>query len=208
MSVFLCCFCQIARRIQTTNRDTFLESVGSCSTQTTCLSVLQQSDKNSCSVTWVSAGFLRACAIFEGECLPSPWSPRPPLCSAAASLRWCCRSEPRCGEEWSRSERDERHRETMESIKKNERESKRNISITTRAKHDGGIFKVFFCQKQANRRSRPELSRSRTCIRCWILTFLSGKNHNVRKKTEAPVRWKTCKGPKISESICSFCLSA
>lgn len=170
MSVFLCCFCQIARTIQTTNRDTFLESVGSFSTQTACLSVLQQSDKNSCSITRVSAGFLRVCAIFEGERLPSPWSPRPPLGSAAASLRWCCRSEPRCGEEWSRSERDERHRETMESIKERERRRKRNISIATWAKHDGCFF-VFFCQKQANRRSRPELSRSRTCIRRWILTF-------------------------------------
>lgn len=171
MSVFLCCFCQIARTIQTTNRDTFLESVGSFSTQTACLSVLQQSDKNSCSITRVSAGFLRMCAIFEGERLPSPWSPRPPHGSAAASLRWCCRSEPRCGEEWSRSERDERHRETMESIKERERRRKRNISIATWAKHDGFFFCFVFCQKQANRRSRPELSRSRTCIRRWILTF-------------------------------------
>lgn len=64
---------------------------------------------------------------------PSPWSPRPPPCWAAAWLRWCCRSGRRYGEEWNRSGRDRRKEKGEMTLKR----SRTSLLMEPRAKHDG-----------------------------------------------------------------------
>lgn len=59
---------------------------------------------------WWSVTSSSSCPAEGRAALPWPWSPQRPLGSAEAWPRWCCHSEQRCGEEWSRSEESRAHK--------------------------------------------------------------------------------------------------